>query len=269
MLRTLALAALLTPQIQAALIGAVATVVIATLGVLVVVWQIGKQARLTIKATQHTEALKLKLKVYEAINDACRDASSAASEEFSYIQSFQMDVRLHRTVTPWPVPEARTPILLEKPKVLSKNAIELIRLVETWETIDLRIQVFKMAFSSALQTINAAFSSYFETASRVIPQEIPGHEQQGTLYPWLPPDDQTFERLETRWNSLSDALMDFQSYILDFRVEMQNLLLGELFDHKIQPRQPGDPDVIVVRLDRYQELTTHFEQEEVNRQKNP
>ena len=39
---------------------------------------------------------------------------------------------------------------------------------------------------------------------------------------------------------------------------MQNLLLGDLFEHRVNARVPADPKYIVVTLDRHEELTRYF-----------
>ena len=71
-------------KVLAAMIGAIATVVAGVIGALVVVWQIGRQARDAIRQTRHNETLKLKLKVYEEIIATCRSASDAVVNLSSY-----------------------------------------------------------------------------------------------------------------------------------------------------------------------------------------
>ncbi len=55
--------------------------------------------------------------------------------------------------------------------------------------------------------------------------------------------------------------MNLGCYIHDFQVEMQNLLLGELFKQKLPPREPIDPNLVVVQFERYKELAEYFERE--------
>ena len=86
----------LAPGTQATVIDAVVTVVTATVGVLVVFWQIGRQARNAIQQNRHNEALKLKLQVYEEIASICRSASQAAISLSSYVQNFGINASLTR-----------------------------------------------------------------------------------------------------------------------------------------------------------------------------
>jgi hypothetical protein len=253
----------LSPDIQAAVIGALATVGTATLGAMAVVWQIGRQARHAIQQNQHNEGLKLKLRVYEEIVAICRDASDAEIELSSYVRAFATDIALFRQMTrgglAWPVPKARIAVLNEKKYALSRKTTAIISFTERWQIIDPRMEIVRIATNAATHDIDMAFPPYLDTASRIMPQEIPGHPKQGTLFPWHPPDDQTAQQLETVGKDFLDALMNLGSYIYDFQVEMQNLLLGELFKHKVPPRKPIDPDAIVVELERHKELAEYFD----------
>jgi hypothetical protein len=124
----------LTPEMQAALIGAIATVSTATLGAMAVIWQIGRQAHHAIQQNRHNEALKLKLQVYEQIVATCRAAEHAVTELWADVHGFQFDVSLYRQNAPqWPVPKARAKILLDKRSNLDRMSAEVIFLTERWQ----------------------------------------------------------------------------------------------------------------------------------------
>ncbi|MEI9965569.1 MAG: hypothetical protein WDM92_13775 [Caulobacteraceae bacterium] len=42
---------------------------------------------------------------------------------------------------------------------------------------------------------------------------------------------------------------------------MQNILIGDLFHNRLSPRVPLDGELVVVQLDRYQDLKNYFERE--------
>ena len=255
----------LTPEIQAAVIGVVAAVGTGTVGALLVVWQIGRQARHAIQQNRHNEALKLKLQVYEEIVPICRDASHAEINLSSYVRQFQTDVALFRQMTqsglPWQIPKARIAVLIEKNYAYSRKSVEIIGFTERWQIIDPRIEIVRTATNVAMHDIDTAYQAYFNFAVRIMPQEIPGHAQQGTLFPWRQPDEQTAQEFERLGQTLLDALMTLGCYIYDFQVEMQNLLLSELFERKLPPRKPIDPNMIVVEFERHKELAEYFDRE--------
>jgi hypothetical protein len=103
-----------------------------------------------------------------------------------------------------------------------------------------------------MRDITTNFLAYFELAVRIIPRD-------GDT--WWPPDDRTARQLHELGQTLLDALTTFSCYIHDFRVEMQNLLLGELFEQKLPPRQPVDPKMVVIEFERHKELARYFETE--------
>lgn len=117
-----------------------------------------------------------------------------------------------------------------------------------------------MAVVAAKHDIDAVWQPYFSVALARMPREIPGHAQQGTLLPWQPPSEHDLQRLEESSSDFIDRLMNLKGYINDFQTEMQNLLLGELFDRTLPPREPVAPK-IAVRLDRHDELATYFNEE--------
>ncbi len=58
---------------------------------------------------------------------------------------------------------------------------------------------------------------------------------------------------------MEDALDTLSMYVTDFQVEMQNLLLADLFGHKADHRKPIDPRKFVVRLDQRDALMQRFQ----------
>ncbi len=77
----------------------------------------------------------------------------------------------------------------------------------------------------------------------------------------MPPDVEREEAFLQLLHSLLDAIDTTGSYVMDFQTEMQNLLLGELFQHKARIRVPLDPSKLVLRLDDYGRLMDHFDKE--------
>jgi hypothetical protein len=195
----------LAPQLQAAVVGALATVVSATIGASIVFWQIGKQAQNAIRQNRDNEALKLKLKIYEEIIVMCHEACDAEVGLSSYIRQFQSDVWLIRQMiqsgSPYPIPRCRATVLLEKRNLLSDKTIQIIQFTERWQIIDPRLEIFRTAINVANHDITTSFQTYFNTAIGIMPHEFPsGHPQQGTVVPWSPPSDHIFVtiRLATR-----------------------------------------------------------------------
>lgn len=255
----------MSPDMQSTVVTAIVTVFTATVGALFVVCQIGKQARQAIEANRHNERLKLKLQIYKEFVPVSRDAESATQDLSSFIRVFASALALISTFReygqPWRVPEARSANFLDYQNEMNRRILELLMLTERWQIIDHRTEIFRKAIAVARYNIDAPLQEYFNTAVRLMPHEVAEHPQQGTLLPWQPPDEEKRQELEQLGENLQSALLDLSCYIYDMQIEMQNLLLGELFEQRVSPRKPDDPDIIVIRLDKHKELNSYFENE--------
>jgi hypothetical protein len=245
-------------EIQAAVLGAVATVVTATIGALIVICQIGQQARHAINQNRDNEALKLKSEVYREVVAASDQASDAETDLSTFVRLFQSSLEMARLATNAgmapAVPAARIPTLIEKKAAADRGATALVCFIERWKIIDPRTEVFKVAANVAFHDINEAYGPYLDAAFRMMPYEGPN----GVL-PWQLADEQTVAQFSALGNNLIDRLSDLQSYTYDFQLELQNLLHGKLFGHTIEPRVPLDPRNIVISLKRHKELIDHFQ----------
>jgi hypothetical protein len=250
-------------QIKAAIIGAIATVVTAGIAAWIVVLQIGREFRQAIHANRNSERLKLKLDMYREVLAISKGAQEGATDLSTDIRVFEATVVAACNVvkqglkaTP---PRARAPSSLDKKAQLNDATVELMYFVERWVIIDPRIDVFRKVFFIDGRAVDDAWHKYFAVAMPLMPVELlVGGVQQVT---WHPPVDIVVERLRNSGEPLLDCLMDLGSHVADFQVEMQNLLLGELFLHRVPARQPIDPKCTVIELDRHAELTRYFEEE--------
>ncbi|MBI3451839.1 MAG: hypothetical protein HY057_03225 [Rhodospirillales bacterium] len=255
----------LRPDIQVAIIGVVVTVTSAVLGALVVVWQIGKQARYAIAQNRHNEALKLKLEIYKEIVAVCRDTSRACNDLSAYGPRFYAEVELSSKMKSdegrsFFVPKEPIPVLRNRNIVLAQKLIEIMGLAERWQIIDPRIEVIIKATLAAKYDIDNAYKKYEAIVFKIMPLEPRKSKPNVTEFYWKTPNEDTIAQLKNIGDRLVNALLDFLGYIYDFQVEMQNLLLGELFQHKLPAREPLGHDSIVIRLDRYKELMEYFDQ---------
>lgn len=252
-------------EVQGAIIGAFATVATAVIGAIVVIKQIGKQARLAIYQNTRHEASKLKLQIYEEFLKVASAATEAEANLSAYVRNFITSLTFAQDAVrhgyPIRIPDERAPELNRLHSEVGHHAAELAFFTERWQIVEPRLDLFQAAINSAAHDIFHAFHLYFEVAMRLMPTEIEGQTQPGATFPWSPPDDKAFADLVRLGNALLDCLMDFQCYIADFQTEMQPLLLSELFANAVQPRRPLNPEAVVVRLDDYDRLIHFFTEE--------
>jgi len=236
------------PPVQAALIGATTTVVAATIAASMVVWQISRQLQNAITQARHSEILKLQLQIYEEIVAACRKMDRSEVNLRTDIEVFPSILRVCLSYAvrgkSYSTPEQRIPSLMEKKLKFEIATSQMIDVIERWQIIDSRIEVFRLALNSALHDVRNAYRPYFDFVLPLMPTEIPDGPQQGTLLPWTVPNESVIQELETISNALLGAVKKHGSYVSDFQIEMQNRLLGELVDNKIPPRKPIDPNFL-------------------------
>ena len=254
----------LTPEMKAAVVrGAVAatgSLIVAVFGAGAIIYQIGRQAGNAIRQNRHNETLKLKLDIYKDIIAVCRTSSDAEVDMSSLIRLFYTEMvifkQIEQTGIQAAIPKARVPTLIEKKSAVASAVVEIVNFTERWRIIDPRIDVFGLATAVANYDINEAWWPYFNAVVGRMPTE----DRSGTIFPWQPPDDATLEEIGLKGTQLIDALKTFQSYIYDLQIEMQNLLLGELFERQIPACKPVDPG-FAIQLNRHRELTTYFERD--------
>src|SRR6266446_1044408 len=82
----------LTPNVQAAVISALVTMLTATGGAMLVIWQIGRQGRNALNANRAAEQQKLKLRIYEQIVESCAHASDAEIALSTYVRNYAMQL---------------------------------------------------------------------------------------------------------------------------------------------------------------------------------
>jgi hypothetical protein len=252
----------LDPAIWAAVIGGIVAILAAGVSAYVVVWQIGKQARAAIEQNRDNERLTLKVKIYEEIVRVCTQASDAHIEFASYVRLFRSGAQIAKSLREngqaFIPPPARWPELARLMSAATSKTIEFVLFVERWGIIDRRLDVFKLAFNAALYDVNQTWNVYSPLAMRTMPAQNP---QTGQLMPWdIPPPD-ALDALGEIGERLCNAVGELTAYTSDFQVEMQNLLLQELFGQGVANRQPLDPRLKVVTLDKADELVRYFNEQ--------
>lgn len=128
---------------------------------------------------------------------------------------------------------------------------DLMILIEKWQIVDPRLELFRLAFGVALHDIRTAWAPLSQSVGYVVPP-IPG-----TPAPELPSKD-VLNGIRRATDSFLNAMSVLSSWAADFQVEMQSLLLSDLFRNPVTRREPLDPDFFVVRLDRFQEQKEYF-----------
>lgn len=247
-------------ETKAAVIGAAAVLIAAFFGFGGLIWQVRSQAKQSREAIIENEKRKLKAGLYEEGADVCRELADAAIELSNQLRMMAMHVEIAARGAAanlaYDLPSARFPKLSTAYGSFSEAVLRFIFLVENRRIVDPRMIVFRTAMNVVLHdTRELMFSRFVTNVMPALPTERP----DGELFPYTPPSIAGAEVVRTLSESFIASLDDAVCYTEDFLVELQNHLLGDLFNKVVPHRQPLDPSRKVITLDRADELERWFE----------
>lgn len=250
------------PETKSALIGALAVLIGAFAGFGGLILQLRSQGRQSRVAIAENERRRLKAEMYEdavVVAEALTDAATGLSSQL-LIMMIQLDIAAASAASgvAFTMPSARSQGLLTLYDVFTKAATRLVSLVEQRRIIDPRLTVFRTAIGTVLHSSRGLMFSEFVV--NVLPI-LPMQGLDGQLYPYPGPSIEQAKCARELGTRFTETLNDAVSYSEDFLIEMQNLLLGDLFDRQLAHREPPDPNSRVIRLDDEARLETYFRSE--------
>jgi len=239
------------PDIQAAIIGAVATVASGTLGVLAIIWQLKRQASVAIRQNAHNQALALKLEIYRDLSQKYAAAIQAEMEFIGFCDSFLSDVQQYEIMQEVGInsdpPRHRSSELMNLDVAAQEAMGSIISIIERYQIVDSRIDIFREAFAFANHERGTHFDKYFLCFLKVMPLPV----DDGVLFPWSPPGADQLATVEELTVALRRAVDRRVCWIIDFQAEMQQLLLGDMFPgNMVTRRSAPDPEFFTIRLDQ-------------------
>lgn len=248
-------------EVKAAVVGVGGTILLAV----VTVWQIGKQAKYAIQQNRHNEADKLKLQIYERALEAFRSFWKAEIEYTTFLRTIHTDLSIYK-ISSFPGQQAK-PISARASELNALNhkllsrTMDLIRLVEEWHVIDPRLYLFQEALNASNFDITWAHNQLFDLALRLFPVPLIGSADPNEALPWSLPTTHDERHLHRLVDDLVDKIDTSGNYVFDFQNELQQLLLGDLFNNRVRVRKPLDSRKFRICLDDYDKLMRYFKTE--------
>jgi hypothetical protein len=247
------------PETKAALIGAVSTCVAGAVGFGSLFIQIRSQGRQSRDAIAENERRRLKASMYDDSVVTCRKLADAAIHMSTQLRTMMMQLEVSARAASvnlaYDLPSARFPALAEAYAQFSDTVLQFIFLVENRRIIDPRILVFRTAMSVVLHdTRELMYSKFVLSVMPVLPVQGP----DGNHFPYSAPSIEAADVVKALSQDFINSLDDSVAYTDDFLVELQNHLLGDLFDRKVTHRQPLDPNSKVITLENAQKLEQWF-----------
>lgn len=249
--------------IQSALIGAGSTLLAAAVGVVAIVIQLGRQGSLNRQSIAEAEKRRLRSAMYEEVEVA---TSRLVETQANFIgklllamQEIKMASILHAKGERYQVPTSRIIHLNELKSDLMGEVSAVISLIERRQFVAPEILVFRSAIESAVHGFKVKFEeSFFKAGMIALPVDLPNGE--GT-YPYGPLSLNLAEELETLVFAMIGDLHGVAAYVGDFAIEMQNLLVADLFGSEVAHRTPIDPKYRPVTLANAGAMERYFADE--------
>lgn len=256
----------LPTDVQGAYIQAAGTILAATFAVAGLAVQLRSQARQTRAAILETEARKLKMRMYEEGVSVSRDLADRTSDLSVRLVSTSAELKAELGLREQGVqgfePRARFAEIADDFTSFSEAAIKFIFLVENRRVIDPRIIIYRDVLSSILHDARSLMHERFVTeVMPVLPVDFPDGRKIRA-----PVTKQQIEAAIPALDALFDRVGDAGSLVEDFTVEIQNLLLGDLFSKEVAHRVPIDPAKFVISLDRQTEIEARLRDTEWGRE---
>ena len=222
-------------------------------------YQLGAQRKQSNEAIAENERRKLKAAMYEDAVKVARGLVDASIALSTPIRMTALQVRWVATAAAegrqFMPPQTSVPDVLQKWSTVQESAIKFIFLVEQRRFIDPRLVVFRSAMNAASHDARkTVHDNLFVQLVDVVQHQLPN----GELSPYTAPSVEAAEKFHDVSESLLAALQDMSSYAEDFVVELQNILLGDLFGYNVPHRVPIDQNGKVISLANFDALEDWF-----------
>ncbi len=141
---------------------------------------------------------------------------------------------------------------------MGEAIFQVLGTIEKYEIVEPKLNIFKIAFSSYHHDYSKIFHGrLYRNLLPVLPFSL----SDGTCKPFVMPNEERLKTLIKDLDAAYESISNIKMVIYDLRIEIQNLLLSELFDRKLELRKPIDPKIKVISSQSYDELNQYFEKE--------
>jgi len=225
-------------------------------GVIITIIMQGRQSR---RAVAENERRRIRAAMYEDAVGICRELADTSIELSNALRMMALQLLAASQAAEHgqqiTLPDARFPALLASYGRFSDATIKAIILIETRRIVDPRLIVFRSALSVVLHDTRKIVHGEF--AAWVMPN-IPTDNPAGGVFPYQAPTTVRAGQISQLCQRVIDSLGDATAYSEDLLVELQNLLLGDLFKSPVPARTPIDRAKRAVTLAQSEELEGWF-----------
>ena len=197
----------------------------------------------------------LKVELYKEFLRAVADQSDAEAELSTKLRVLNSLIGVWLSPEQFggfrPTPNTNWAELNDLASKCQGQGANLMILIEKWQIVEPRLDLFRLAFGVALHEIRATWQAVSVLAGAALPPVGSGP------LPQVP--NEALQGLRAANEALINAASKLSAWVVDFQLEVQAELLSDLFSNSLTHREPIDPEFFVVRLDQYDALQDYFE----------
>lgn len=224
----------------------------------VVLYQLGKQHKGSLKLQRSNAREALRLRVYELLGEKAQSFSNANSKADSYARSVARELEsaiwAAQIGLPRETSKLRAQELLKLHYEASSVLVDLIVTIENWEIAFPAAELFRVALSSSNHDVEDSFHPLFREVVQLLPVDLP----DDTTASQPLPSAEKCAKLKALVEAYGEARGTLRTYTHDLVVEAQNLLLSKLFRRRVRIREPLDPACKVITAANADALLHYF-----------
>ncbi len=219
------------------------------------------QAALKRQAKNHQH--QFQFKTYEEILKPIHKAQEESGTYMALLNGFASQVSLNHTARQGghqPTDLKRRPEdYIEKHSEYLKSLGQLMKSLEGILIIEPKLKIFITALSSVHWDVSECRDQISQATYSYLFKEL--LDENGESIKIAPEEATTEEkeRIEKVVADMNEIMIDGTCYIMDLQIELQNILLGEVYGgKKLKHREPIDPKKMAISIENFDVLKKHF-----------
>lgn len=242
------------PQLQAAIVGGIFTLIAAAGGAMIVFYQLRRQGQNTIDANRRSELMKLKKDIYEQADLVIAKAETAQVALRSLADRFVREIKAIQG-TPTFVPSASYEKFDQAYDLCDEASAAMSALVDKWRIAEPSMDVLVSPLFWARQDASSAYFRFMELVLDPLPRK------QGDKHSISSdkPSQAELSKIDAARGEFFKALTILNFFSHDLRRELQNLLLVDLFERRVRYRAPSEDAPVVLHCDNTKELQDYVD----------
>lgn len=225
-------------------------------GVVIIVYQLGRQHRSAIKLQQENFRQEQRVELFDQIAKKVEAAQTAIAELSAMGHGIPNEFDLYKIVldahaaqpqhVPYPRPIRTTGNdLVKLYSKVAQAVCAVVNTIESREILNPDFSIFRLVIVHQSQQCSAAYMAF---QNKIIPYlSIPTPERLRSSP--MAPSTQDYSEMKNLGQNFFDEYFILLMYLSDLIVETQNCLLGQLFENHLPMREPLDPKYLVISTD--------------------